>query len=292
MIDIIGVQLDLGASKKGVNMGPSAIRFAGLCELLYRSGKGYIDEGDLLPVIGGKTLPNMHYYEAINDLNAKVFREVTDSLQRGLFPLVLGGDHSVAAGSAVAVSSYYAHQNKNIGIIWVDAHADFNDDKSTLTGNVHGMPLSAICGEGPDSMIAFGQPVCTINPKNAVIVGARDVDEAEWPRLEKAGVKVFTIEDVKSRGIDAVISEAIKIASFETDGIHVSFDIDSLDPSEAPGVGTPVPNGLSEEEAFVIANTLKRSARIVSLDMVEVNPILDKNSLTARLACDLICAMV
>lgn len=285
MIDIIGVQLDLGASKKGVNMGPSAIRFAGLCEKLYAHGISYIDEGDILPIPGGKTLPNMHYYEAINDVNAKLFREVFDSLNRGMIPLVLGGDHSVAAGSAIAVATYYA---KNIGIIWVDAHADFNDEHSTVTGNVHGMPLSAICGQGPESMISFGRKARTINPKNAVIVGARDVDEAEWPRLKAAGVTVFTIEDVKSMGIDEVMKRAIEIASSDTFGIHVSYDIDSVDPSVAPGVGTPVPNGLTKDEAFAVARALKASSKVLSLDMVEVNPILDKDSYTANLACDLI----
>ena len=288
MVDIIGVQLDLGASKKGVNMGPGAIRFAGLCEMLYANGIAYVDEGDLLPVMGGKTLPNMHYYETINELNAKVYREVSDSLKRGLFPLVLGGDHSVAAGSAIAVSSFY----KNIGIIWVDAHADFNDEKSTVTGNVHGMPLSAICGMGPNSMISFDKAVSIVDPKHAVIVGARDIDEAEKPRLAEAGVTVFTIDDVRKLGIEEVMIRAIAVASDNTAGIHVSFDIDSVDPSDAPGVGTPVPNGLSKEEAFAVATALKNSNKVLSLDMVEVNPILDRDSITANLACRLITEII
>jgi len=288
MVDIIGVQLDMGASKKGVNMGPSAIRFAGLTELLYAKGVSYVDEGDLLPIGEGRTLPNMHYYEAIFDLNAKLFREVKDSLQRGLFPLVLGGDHSVAAGSAMASSCFYG----NIGIIWIDAHADFNDEKSTRTGNVHGMPLSAITGYGPDQMVAFDREVKLISPHNAVIVGARDIDPWEEPRLKEAGVTVFTIEDVKAMGIDAVMDKAIEIAGNGTKGIHVSYDIDSMDPMVAPGVGTPVANGLSVEDAMVIAKKIKDSGKMLSLDMVEVNPILDSGTSTARLACEIIANML
>ncbi|MDO5331106.1 MAG: arginase [Bacillota bacterium] len=288
MIDIIGVQLDLGASKKGVNMGPGAIRFAGLCDLLANNGIAFEDEGDLLPILGGKSLPNMHYYETINDLNARLFREVMDSLNRGMIPLVLGGDHSIAAGSASAVSTFY----ENIGIIWVDAHADFNDEKSTVTGNVHGMPLSALCGQGPNSMVAHASKICLINPKNAVIVGARDIDEAEWPRLQDAGVTVFTIDDVRKLGINNVMKKAIEIALEGTKGIHVSFDIDSMDPDVAPGVGTPVLNGFTKEEAYCITDSLKACGKILSVDMVEVNPILDIQSSTAKLACELILRML
>jgi len=288
MIDIIGVQLDLGASKKGVNMGPGAIRFAGLSDMLEKNGIAFEDEGDLLPVLGGKTLPNMHYYETINNLNGKVFREVTDSLNRGMIPVVLGGDHSIAAGSASAVATFY----ENIGVIWVDAHADFNDEHSTVTGNVHGMPLSALCGMGPSSMVAHAKKVNYINPKNAVIVGARCVDKAEWPRLKEAGVTVFTIEDIREKGIDSVMDEAIAIASNGTKGIHVSFDLDSMDPSVAPGVGTPVPNGFNLKEADVITTKLNESGKILSVDMVETNPILDVDSKTAKLAGELIVKLV
>jgi len=288
MIDIIGVQLDLGASKKGVNMGPSAIRFAGLLEMLEKKGIAFEDEGDILPILGGKTLPNMHYYETINNLNAKVFREVTDSLNRGMMPVLLGGDHSIAAGSATAVATFY----ENIGVIWVDAHADFNDEHSTETGNVHGMPLSALCGMGPEAMVSFLKNIKHINPKNAVIIGARCVDKAEWPRLKEAGVTVFTIDDVREQGIDAIMEKAIAIASNGTKGIHVSYDLDSMDPSIAPGVGTPVPNGFSLEDAKVITRSIKESGKLLSLDIVEVNPILDSGSKTAKLACELILNLI
>lgn len=288
MIDIIGVQLDLGAAKKGVNMGPAAIRFAGFPEMLYSAGIAYVDEGDLIPIMGGASLPNMKFYEAINDVNGKLFRETTDALKRGLVPVILGGDHSVAAGSIAAVSTYY----KRIGVVWMDAHADFNDDKSTVTGNVHGMPLSAVCGCGPDSMISFGKPVVTVDPANVAIVGGRDIEPQEWIRLKEAGVTVFTMEDIRGQGIDAVMEKAIAIASNGTEGIHVSYDIDGVDPADAPGVGTPVPDGISAKDALRAAELLNLTGKVISMDMVEVNPILDNKGITADLACKLIIEVI
>ena len=288
MIDIIGVQLDLGASKKGVNMGPGAIRYAGLTDLLDTEDISWEDEGDLLPLKGGRSLPNMRYYEDITELNARVHRECTDALRRGMVPLCLGGDHSLAAGSVSATSSFY----KNIGVIWVDAHADFNDDKSTASGNVHGMPLSAVCGLGPDCLLDFGSPIYTVDPKKVVIIGGRDIEPQEWVKLKEAEVTVFTMEDVAEQGIGACIEKAIRIASEGTEGIHVSYDIDSMDPRIAPGVGTPVPGGLSLSDGFEIASAIAASGKLLALDLVEVNPILDERDKTARIACDLITMML
>ena len=288
MIDIIGVQLDLGASKKGVNMGPGAIRYAGLTDLLDAEGIRWTDEGDLLPLTGGRSLPNMRYYEDITELNARVHRECTDAFRRGLVPLVLGGDHSLAAGSVSATATFY----KNIGIIWIDAHADFNDDKSTVSGNVHGMPLSAVCGMGPDCLLDYGSQVYTVNPTKAVIIGSRDIEPQEWERLREAGVTVFTMEDVAELGAAECISRAISIASEGTEGIHISYDIDSMDPRIAPGVGTPVPGGLSLSDGFTIASAVSASGKLLALDFVEVNPILDDRDKTARIACDLITVML
>lgn len=284
MISIIGAQVDLGASKKGVNMGPARMRFEGLAEKMDEAGILLEDSGDLVPMPGGRTSPRMHFYEAINELNAKIYREVTDAFRRGMFPLLIGGDHSCAAGSVAATSTYY----KNIGVIWVDAHADFNDDKSTVSGNVHGMPLSAVCGQGPDSMIQFDDNVITVNPKKVVIVAGRDIEPQEWVKLNKCGVTVFTPEDIKQQGIRQIAERAVEIASFETEGIHLSFDIDALDPSDAPGVGTPVANGLSRQQAFEAAEIFNKSKKLLALDMVEINPVLDNNGSTARLANELI----
>ena len=288
MIDIIGVQLDLGASKKGVNMGPGAIRYAGLTDLLDAEGISWVDEGDLLPKSGGRSVPNMRYYEDIIELNGRVYRECSDALRRGMVPLCLGGDHSLAAGSAAATATYY----KNIGIIWIDAHADFNDDKSTVSGNVHGMPLSAVCGCGPDCLVGHDSRIYNIDPSKAVIIGGRDIEPQEWERLAEYGVTVFTAEDVRSIGAAECARLAIKTAGKDTEGIHVSFDVDSMDPRIAPGVGTPVEGGLSLSDGFTIASEIAQSGRLLALDMVEVNPILDDRDKTARIACDLITVML
>ncbi|MBQ9890207.1 MAG: arginase [Firmicutes bacterium] len=288
MIDIIGVQLDLGASKKGVNMGPAAVRFAGLTDMLDAEGISWEDEGDLLARTGGRSLPNMRYYEDIIELNGRVYRECRDALKRGMVPLVIGGDHSLAAGSVAATSTFY----KNIGVIWVDAHADFNDDKSTVSGNVHGMPLSAVCGCGPDCLVGYDREIYTVDPQKVVIIGGRDIEPQEWEKLERYGVKVFTAKDVKELGVQHCISEAIRIAGSGTEGIHVSYDIDSMDPRIAPGVGTPVPDGLALSDGFTIASAVAASGKLLALDMVEVNPILDDRDKTARIACDLITVML
>ena len=288
MIDIIGVQLDLGASKKGVNMGPAAVRFAGLTDMLDAEGISWQDEGDLLAGTGGKSLPNLRYYEDIIELNGRVYRECRDALKRGMVPLVIGGDHSLAAGSVAATSTFY----KNIGVIWVDAHADFNDDKSTVSGNVHGMPLSAVCGLGPDCLVGYDREIHTVDPKKVVIIGGRDIEPQEWEKLKKHGVKVFTAQDVKELGAQRCIAEAIEIAGSGTEGIHVSYDIDSMDPRIAPGVGTPVPEGLALSDGFTIASAVASCGKLLALDMVEVNPILDERDKTARIACDLITVML
>ena len=288
MIDIIGVQLDLGASKKGVNMGPSAIRYAGLTDLLDAEGISWEDEGDLLPKTGGRSLSNMRYYEDITEIDGRVYRECKDALKRGMVPLCIGGDHSLAAGSVAASSTFY----KNIGLIWVDAHADFNDEKSTVSGNVHGMPLSAVCGCGPDCLVSYDREIYPVDPAKTVIIGGRDIEPQEWERLRKYGVTVFTMDDVKTMGAAECARLAVKTASDGTAGIHVSFDVDSMDPRIAPGVGTPVPDGLSLSDGLAIAECIAASGKLIALDMVEVNPILDERDKTARIACDLITIML
>lgn len=199
-------------------------------------------------------------------------------------PIILGGDHSIAMGSVSASLSHY----KNIGIIWVDAHADFNDEDITPSGNIHGMPLSAVCGCGPESLVEFSE--IRANPKNTVIIGARSIDPLEKIKLKKKGVTVFSISDVHSIGIKKVIRQAIGIASDSTCGIHLSFDMDALDPTQAPGVGTPVYNGLTQREAFIICEEMHQSNKLVAIDVVETNPLLDKRNMTGILASELILA--
>ena len=230
-IDIIGAQVDLGANRRGVNMGPSAIRFAGLAERMEAMGLEIFDRGDLIPMIGGATKDNMRWYEAIVDVDKRLFSEVLGSLEGGALPVVLGGDHSIAAGS-VPAASYHCG---SIGLIWIDAHADFNDENSTLTGNVHGMPLSAICGSGPDWLVDYGEKLHYVDPSKVVLVGGRDFDPPERVRLKEAGVNVFNIRDVDTLGMAEVMRRAIDIAGTGTEGIYVSFDMDSIASKELEG---------------------------------------------------------
>ena len=287
-VEIVGAQVDLGANRRGVNMGPSAIRFAGLSERIEAMGIESRDRGDLIPMQGGKSLDNMRSYEAIVDVDKRLFEEVLESLENGAVPIVLGGDHSIAAGSVPAAAYHY----KKIGLIWIDAHADFNDENSTVTGNVHGMPLSAICGSGPDWLVDYGDRRVYVDPKKAVIVGGRDFDPPERVRLKEAGVNVFNIREVDTHGMADVMRRAIEIASDGTEGIYVSFDMDSINPQDAPGVVTPVIGGLTSREVFLACEMLANTGKIIGIDMVEVNPILDERNKTGELACSLILSLL
>lgn len=282
-IDIIGVQLDQGASTRGVNMGPLAIRHAPFHEGLTALGLDWNDKGDVIPIQTGQSKPNLKNYEAIVDANTKLYAEVKDSLEKDRLPIVLGGDHSIAAGSIPAVKEKY----DDLGVIWIDAHGDFNNDKITESGNMHGMPYSAVTGSGPESMIPFSD--VRVNPKKCVQIAGRDIDLKERENLKKAGVTVFSIYDVDKLGAPKVIEEAIKIAGSH---IHVSFDLDAVTPDEAPGVGTPVHSGLSVREAFYIMEELFISDKVVSCDMVEVNPVFDIRNKTGKLASELILSIL
>lgn len=286
-IDIVGVQMDFGASRKGVNMGPLAIRYAGLCDSLAEQGCDVFDKGDIIPPKHGLSLDNMKNYEQINDTNKRLYESVCATLAKGRFPVVLGGDHSIAAGSVSAVAKHYEAQGE-IGIIWIDAHGDWNDEKSTLSGNMHGMPYSAICGYGPESMVDFGQEPHFVPTEHCVVVGGRDFDRAEAERMKAAGMNVFTICDIDRRGMYDVMSDAVSIASVGTVGIHLSFDVDAITPEYAPGTGTPVPNGITAREAALAVEMLAQSGNLISMDLVEVNPILDERNKTGQLASEII----
>ena len=286
-IDIIGVQIDFGASQKGVAMGPLAIRYAGLKASLRQMGYSVRDKGDIIPPEDGMSLRNMIRFEQVNATNKQLYDSVKESLDRGHFPLVLGGDHSIAAGSVSAVAKHYEDQGE-IGIIWIDAHGDWNDDKSTISGNMHGMPYSAICGWGPASMVDFGQEPHYVPTSHCVQVAGHDFDVAEAKRMKEAGMNVFPISDVDRRGMYEVMKDAIRIAGEGTVGIHLSFDVDAITPEYAPGTGTPVNNGITAREAFLAVEMLAASGKLLSMDLVEVNPILDERNKTGNLASDLI----
>jgi len=285
-IDIIGVQMDLGALKRGVSMGPLAIRHAELCEKLSGMGLEWRDKGDVIPVKGGASTDQLKNHEAIAEANGRLFAQVEESLGRGAFPVILGGDHSVSAGSVPAVAKAY----RDAGLIWIDAHGDFNDEQSTSTGNMHGMPLSACLGLGPDEMAPYARAF--IDPGRVALIGARDIDAPERLRLKEAGVRVFTVHDIDRMGMPLVMMEAIEIAASGGGGIHVSFDMDAVTPDAAPGVGTPVHSGLTVREAFLAMEMLYQSGKALALDMVEVNPILDERNRTGILACELILSLL
>ncbi|UQZ91220.1 arginase [Deltaproteobacteria bacterium Smac51] len=286
-VDIIGIQMDLGASRRGVNMGPLAIRHADLHEKLTQQGIDWRDKGDIIP-LQPERLDNakMKNSNQIVEANARLYHEVLETLADGRMPIVLGGDHSVAAGSIPAVRRHYGE----IGLIWIDAHGDFNDDSSSESGNMHGMPFSAVCGRGPASMVPFVSEF--VNPKKCVQIGARDVDKLERERLKAAGVTVFSMTDIDRVGISTIVNKAIEITSKDTRGIHISFDVDAVTPDAAPGVGTPVHSGLTLRESFLLMEMLYESRLVLSLDMVEVNPILDERNTTGNLACELILSLL
>ena len=286
-IDIIGVQIDFGASQKGVAMGPLAIRYAGVREDLRRMGYTVRDKGDIIPLPDGMSLRHMIRFEQVNATNRQLYNAVYDTLSEDHFPLVLGGDHSIAAGSVSAVAKHYESEGE-IGVIWIDAHGDWNDDKSTLSGNMHGMPYSAICGWGPASMVDFGQKPHYVSTAHCVQVGGHDFDEPEAARMKEAGMNVFPMGDIDRRGMHEVMKDAIRIAGEGTVGIHLSFDVDAITPEYAPGTGTPVPNGITAREAFLAVEMLADSGKLLSMDLVEVNPILDERNKTGQLASDLI----
>lgn len=284
-ITIVGSQMDLGAVRKGVDMGPLAIRHAGLITKIRDMGFEVKDEGDILcSVAEGEGNPKMRYEKEINESNVILFSKVLGAHEENRFPIILGGDHSIAAGSVSATLTHFG----KIGIIWVDAHADFNDDTTTPSGNIHGMPLSAVAGCGPDSLVKFTGVRASV--KNIVIIGARSIDPFEKEKMKKEGVNVFSISDVHAMGIREVMKRAIEIASDGTEGIHLSFDMDALDPTQAPGVGTPVHNGLTQREAFIICEMMNDSGYLRAMDLVETNPLLDNRNATGILASELITA--
>ncbi len=284
-IDLIGVPLDFGAGRRGVDMGPSAIRYAGLCQGLEALGHQVHDTGNV-PVPVNETVaegnPRLKYLEPIVNVCRDLAARVDCSISAGHMPVVLGGDHSLGLGSVMG-----AARGRKLGLLWIDAHADFNTDETTPSGNIHGMPLSALCGIGTPALLTLNgvdHDRAKINPRNVAVVGARDLDDPEKVLLREAGVSVFSIEAIDRYGIHEIMTRAIRIASRDTDGIYLSLDLDSVDPRYAPGVGTPVPGGLTFREAHLAVELAAESGRMVGMDVVEVNPILDERNTTAQLA--------
>jgi arginase len=291
-IAIIGAPLDLGAGRRGVDMGPSAVRVAGLGRRLSALGFDVTDLGNV-PVAQAESISDAGPDEArflpqIAATCERLGELVAQTLAGGRTPLVLGGDHSVAVGTVAGASRFFRESNAKIGMIWMDAHADMNTPQSTPSGNVHGMPLACCAGVGPNELARMFGFTPKVDPANIALVGVRDVDRLERGTVRDTGVRAFTMRDIDERGIFAVIGEAISIATQGTAGFHLSLDMDFVDPQYAPGVGTPVRGGATYREAHLAMELICDSGRMVSMEVVEVNPVIDEVNRTADLAVELI----
>jgi arginase len=287
---VMGVPLDLGQSRRGVDMGPSAVRVAGLEARLEELGHVVEDAGNEQVAIPEQ--------KKEGDAHAKYLKEITatcthhaelvlKTLEAHKVPLVLGGDHSVAVGTVAGVAEFYRRQEQKIGLIWIDAHTDINTPESSPSGNVHGMPLAATMGLGPAELANIFDFSPKVSPENCVLVGVRDIDAVEKANVRRAGIEVFTMRDIDERGMRTVMEEALRIAGRGTAGYHVSLDMDWVDPEDAPGVGTPVRGGATYREAHLAMEIIADHGRLLSFEIVEVNPVIDEHNRTADLAVEL-----
>jgi len=290
-ISIVGVPMDLGADRRGVDMGPSALRYADLNERLQGLGCDVEDLGDLdviIPETRHFGDPHAKYLKEIADACAHLANLVLEILQQGRTPLVLGGDHSIAAGTVSGVAESFRREDKKIGLLWFDAHADFNTPEISPSGNVHGMPMAAIMGYGPIELTHILGFSPKIRPEHAVQIGIREVDPGERELVKKSGIRVFTMKEIDRRGIGSVMDEAISIVTRDTAGFAVTLDADFLDPYESPGVATPVRGGADYREAHLAMEMIADTKKMVSFEITEINPILDVHNKTAHFGMELI----
>lgn len=286
-VSIIGVPMDLGQTRRGVDMGPSALRYAGIVQRLESLNYEVVDRGDIeigrpakLDVKNDENLKDLKEVVKANQQLASIVSEVVDE---GHFPLILGGDHSIAIGTLAGVANKY----KNLGVIWFDAHGDLNTGETSPSGNIHGMPLAVSLGLGHPDLTGIGNYTPKVKPENIVIIGARSLDEGEKVLIREQGIKVFTMHEIDRMGMTRVMEEALEHVTRNTDGIHISIDLDALDPQDAPGVGTPVIGGVTYREANLAMEMLAERKLITSAEIVEVNPILDTKNQTAEAAVGL-----
>ena len=290
-IRIIGVPMDLGQSRRGVDMGPSAVRVAGLQTRLKQLGHSVEDIGN----VAVKQPEEQPYGEKrakyLNEIaeTCRGLAEMTEkTLAEGFFPLVLGGDHSIAIGTCSGVSDFFRKQSKKIGCLWLDAHGDMNTPESSPSGNVHGMPLASLIGYGAPELVELLGFKPKVEPRNVAIVGVRDLDAKERRLVKDSGVHAFTMRDIDERGMREVMSEALRFAKDDTEGIAVSVDMDLIDPADAPGVGTPVRGGITYREAHLAMEMIADSEAMASLEIVEINPVIDLHNKTALLAVEIV----
>lgn len=289
-VHIIGVPLDLGAGRRGVDMGPSALRIAGIDEAIARLGYAVVDKGNVnapTPETRGSGDPRKKYIAEIAAVCEALYRCSLESLEAGALPLVLGGDHSIGGGSVAAASARARALGRPVSLLWVDAHGDMNTPESSTSGNVHGMPLAALLGQEPRELADIGGVCPAVPPDRTVLVGIRNLDPREREMVQASGVRVFTMKDIDRQGIAAVAEQALAIACAGGAWLHVSFDLDACDPAIAPGVGTPVKGGLDYREAHTLMEMIADTGQLGSLDLVEVNPILDTQNSTAILGAEL-----
>lgn len=288
---IIGVLMDLGADRRGVDMGPSAIRVADLNERLAALGYAVDDAGNIgvrNPEMLQVTDTNLKYLPEIAAACRKLADQVEAVLESGAIPIVLGGDHSIAIGSVSGLSAYYRKRNQRVGVIWFDAHGDMNTPDTSPSGNIHGMPFAAILGHGTKDLTHIGEFAPKVSPEDCVLIGARSVDPEEAVALRASGVRVITMRELDERGMSSVMDEAMMLASRRTAGFHVTMDMDFVDPDFAPGVGTPVPGGPTYRESHLAMEKIADSGKMLSFELTEVNPVLDVANKTAELGVQLI----
>jgi arginase len=288
---IIGVPMDLGQSRRGVDMGPSALRVAGLQQRIRQLNWTVEDIGN----VDVKQAEEMQYGEKrakflseISDACRELAGLVDNTLSEGMLPIVLGGDHSIAVGTMTGAATHYRKKEKQIGLLWLDAHGDMNTPESSPSGNVHGMPLAAIIGYGAPELVDMGGFKPKVPPRNVAIVGARDLDAKERRIVKESGIHVLTMRDIDERGMREVMAEALRFATDDTDGVAVSLDLDFVDPEDAPGVGTPVRGGVTYREAHLAMEMIADSEAMVSLEVVEINPVIDEHNKTAMLGVELV----
>lgn len=286
-IRIVGAPLDLGQSRRGVDLGPTALRYAGLKSALLGLGYRVEDRGNIETVERDSLSeePGLGFLGPVVDACERIYEASREAVAGGALPLVLGGDHSIAVGTVGGVS----HEHRT-GVLWIDAHGDFNTPETSPTGNLHGMPLAALCGYGAPELVEVGRPGAKLRPEDVVLFGVRDLDPGEQALIHRAGVTVYTMRQIDERGLAPLASEALERLG-HVERLHVSLDMDSIDPREAPGVGTQAPGGLSYREGHLLMELIAEHGDLGSVDVVEVNPILDTRNQTAKLALGLLSSL-
>ena len=290
-IAIANVHLDLGAGRRGTDMGPSAMHVAGLVPRLRSMGHDVLSvEAFTLPSTESMSIGSerMKYLDPILATCTALAEHVATVRRNGVFPLVLGGDHSVAMGTVSGLVRSQASAGERLGVLWVDAHTDMNTPETSPSGNIHGMPLATLLGHGVPELMAIGGEQPALRPEDVVVIGARDVDPGEVEFVRQLGVRVISMSEIDTRGLARCVDEALEQITANTSGIHLSFDLDGVDPRDAPGVGTPVPGGLGLRESHLICEKVSRTGKLVGMEMVELNPILDHANKTGELAVWLI----